>query len=444
MKGDLMKKQKGLDRRSFIKASALGLAGVTAGLSAKPSFADQGSEAEFPKIKEYRTLGRTGFKVSDIGIGTARVYPIPVMNAVLDAGVNYIDTADGYGRGTAEKNIGEAIKGRDRKSLFITTKIRMRGVNSKQQVVEKVQQCLQRLQTDYVDCLMVQGPPTVESLKDENFHQGMDQLKKEGKVRFVGVANHGSHFQNQGATMEEVLVGGVEDGRYDVLLLVYNFLQKEAGEQILEAAAKKDVATTIMKSDPLGMYFQMKERVEQMKKEGETVDERMQRYMTRMEETAKQAESFIQKNNLKNPSEIKAAALKFVLANPKVNTLNLAFNNFDAVQSYLKLSGSGLGKTEKNMLAAFEEGCGQLYCRHACGLCESSCPHHVPVNTIMRYNHYFDAHGSEKFAMEKYAKLETPKADSCRNCAGICEQSCPYGVPIQGLLNIAHAQLTLA
>ena len=88
--------------------------------------------------------------------------------------------------------------------------------------------------------------------------------------------------------------------------------------------------------------------------------QRMQRYMTRMEETAKQAESFIQKNNLKNPSEIKAAALKFVLA------------------------------------------------------------------------------------MEKYAKLETPKADSCRNCAGLCEQSCPYGVPIQGLLNIAHTQLTLA
>lgn len=439
-----MKKQKGLDRRSFIKASALGLAGVTAGLSAKPSFADQGSETEFPKIKEYRTLGRTGFKVSDIGIGTARVYPVPVMNAVLDAGVNYIDTADGYGRGAAEKNIGEAIKGRDRKSLFITTKIRMRGVSSKQQVTEKVQQCLQRLQTDYVDCLMAQGPPTVESLKDENFHQGMDQLKKEGKVRFVGVANHGSHFQGQGETMEEVLVGAVEDGRFDVLLLVYNFLQKEAGEQILEAAAKKDVATTIMKSDPLGMYFQMKERIERMKKEGETVDERTQRYMTRMEETAKQAESFIQKNNLKNPSEIKAAALKFVLANPKVNILNLAFNNFDDVQKYLKLSGSGLGKAEKNMLAAFKEGCGQLYCRHACGLCESSCPHHVPVNTIMRYNHYFDAHGSEKYAMEKYAKLETPKADSCRNCAGICEQSCPYGVPIQGLLNIAHTQLTLA
>lgn len=438
-----MKKQKGMDRRDFIKASALGLAGVTTGLTTKPSFAELAGETELPKIKGYRTLGRTGFKVSDIGIGTARVYPIPIMNAVLDAGVNYIDTAEGYGRGVAEKNIGEAIKGRDRKSLFITTKIRMRDVSSKDQIVEKFQQCLQRLQTDYVDCLMMSGPSTVQALKDENFHQGMDQLKKEGKVRFVGVASHGSRMQGQGESMETVLLGAVDDGRFDVLLLIYNFLQKEAGEKVLEAAAKKNIAATIMKSDPLGRYFQMKERVEQMKKEGQTIDERMQRNITRMEETAKKAESFIQKNNLKNPSEIKAAALKFVLNNPKVNTLNLAFNNFDDAQNYLKLSGSGLGKTEKNMLAAFEEGCGQLYCRHACGICESNCPHQVPVNTIMRYNHYFEANGSEKFAMEKYSKLKTPKADYCRNCAGLCEQSCPYGVPIQGLLNIAHAQLTL-
>jgi predicted aldo/keto reductase-like oxidoreductase len=442
-KGDEMKKQKGMDRRNFIKASTIGLAGVSTILSAKPVFAEQESEPPFPKIKEYRTLGRTGFKVSDIGIGTSRVYPIPIMTAVMDAGVNYIDTAEGYGRGAAEKNVGEAIKGQNRKSLFITTKIRMNDVSTKEQVVEKAEKCLQRLQTDYVDCMMIQSPPTVESLKDDNFHAGMDQLKKEGKVRFVGVAHHGSRFQSQEESMEKVLIGAVDDGRFDALLLVYNFLQKEAGEQVLEAAAKKHVATTIMKSDPLGRYFQMKERIEQMRKEGEPIDERMQSYMTRMEETAKKAESFLQENNLKNPTEIREAALKFVLDNPKVNTLNLAFSNFDDVHNLLKLSGSGLGKMDKNMLAAFEKMCGQLYCRHACGICEIHCPHKVPVNTIMRYNHYFEAHGSEKYAMEKYAKLETPKADNCRNCTGWCEQSCPHGVPIQGLLNLAHSQLTL-
>lgn len=426
-----------MERRNFFK---LGLGAI---LLAKPSFAEKGSETEIPKIRDYRALGRTGFKVSNIGIGTARGCPVPVMTAALDAGVNYIDTAEGYARGTAENNVGEAIKGRERKSLFITSKIQMSGISSKEEVVGKVQQCLQRLQTDYIDCLMMPGPPTVEALKDENFHQGMDLLKREGRVRFIGVSHHGSGPQTQGESMEKVLLGAVDDGRFDVLLLVYNFLQKEAGEQVLEAAANKNIAATIMKSDPLGRYFEMKERVEQMKKAGESIDERTQKSMAQMEETAKKAESFIQKNNLKNPSEIKAAALKFVLNNPHVSTLNLTFSNFDDVQNYLKLSGSGLGKTDKNMLAAFEKECGELYCRHACGICESNCPHHVPVNTIMRYSHYFEAHGSEKFAMEKYAKLDTPKADNCRNCAGWCAQACPYGVPIQGLLNMAHAQLTL-
>ncbi len=432
-----------MDRRSFIKTSSLSLAGIGAATAITPSFSEGGSETEIPKIKGYRTLGRTGYKVSDIGIGTARVYPVPVMNAVLDAGVNYIDASEGYGRGAAEKNIAEAIKGRDRKSLFITTKIQMRGVSSKEQVVEKVQQCLQRLQTDYADCLMIHGASSVESLKDENFHRGMDQLKKEGKVRFLGISNHGPRRPGQGDSMEEVHLGAIDDGRFDALLLVYNFLQKEAGEKVIEAAAKKNVAITIMKSDPLGRYFEMKERVEQMKKEGKALDERTQRSMARMEETAKKAESFLQENNLKNPSEAKAAALKFVLSNPKVSTLNLAFRNFDDVQNLLRVSGTGLEQKDKALLTVYEKGYAQLYCRHACGICESDCPHQVPVNTIMRYNHYFEAHGSEKFAMLKYAKLETPKADACRNCPGYCEQSCPYGVPIQGLLNIAHARLTL-
>lgn len=438
-----MKRQKGMDRRGFLKMSTLGMAGVGTILVPKPSFAGQDTGTEFPKVKGYRTLGRTGFKVSDIGIGTSSVYPAAIMGTVLDAGVNYIDTAEGYGRTAAEKSVGEAIKGRDRKSLFITTKVPMRDVTSKEQVAEKVAQCLQRLQTDYMDCLMIQGTPTVESLKDENFHQAVEQLKKEGKVRFIGAASHGSRGPGQGEPMETVLLGAIDDGRFDLLLFVYNFIQREAGEQVLEAAAKKNIATTIMKSNPLGRYFEMKERVEKMKKAGEPVDEKTQGSMTQMEETAKKAESFIQKNNLKDPGEIKAAALKFVLSNPQVHTLNLAFNNFDDIRNNLILSGSGLRRTDQSLLAAYKEECGELYCRHACGICEPSCPHHVPVNTIMRYSHYFEAQGSEKFAMEKYARLETPKADHCRNCAGFCQSACPYGVPIQGLLNIAHAQLTL-
>jgi len=439
----MMSKRKGLDRRDFIKASALGLAGVGTSLAAKPALAGQAGSGEAPKIKSYRTLGATGFKASDIGIGTSQTFPTPVISAALDAGVNYIDTAEGYGRGAAERSIGEAIKGRDRKSLFITTKVRTDGLAGTAEVAGKVQQCLERLQTDYVDCLMLQAPPTAESVKNEGYHQAILELKKQGKVRFSGISSHGNRMAGQGEPMENVLLAAVDDGRFDIVLVVYNFLQKEPGEKVLEAAAKKNLATTIMKSNPLGRYYDMKNRFEQMKKDGQPIDERMQKSMEQMEATAKQAETFIQKNGLKTPAEVKASALKFVLADPRVHTLTLAFNTFEDVQNSLALSGSGLNREEKGLLASFERECGSLYCRHACGVCESQCPSGVPVNAIMRYNHYFEAQGSEKFAMEKYAALETAKADACRTCAGFCETACPHGVSVRTLLCLAHAQLTL-
>jgi len=438
-----MSKRKGMDRRDFIKASAMGLAGVGTTLAATPARAGQAAPAGTAKIKSYRTLGRTGFKASEIGIGTSQTFPTPVISAALDAGVNYIDTAEGYGRGGAERSIGEAIKGRDRKSLFITTKIRTDGLADTAAVAGKLQECLERLQTDYVDCVMMPGPPTAESVKSEVYHKAIEELKKQGKVRFSGISSHGSRQPGQGEPMENVLLAAVDDGRFDVVLVVYNFLQKEPGEKVLEAAAKKNLGLTIMKSNPLGRYYDTKNRIEQMKKDGQPIDERMQKSMEQMEETAKQAEAFIQKNGLKTPAEVKAAALKFVLADPRVHTLNLAFNTFEDVQNFLALSGQGLGGKERVLLASYEKECGSLYCRHACGVCESDCPSGVPVNTIMRYNHYFEAQGNEKYAMEEYAALETAKADACRNCAGWCERACPYGVPVRTLLCMAHTQLTL-
>ncbi|NTV79943.1 MAG: hypothetical protein HGA24_00760, partial [Candidatus Aminicenantes bacterium] len=215
------------------------------------------------------------------------------------------------------------------------------------------------------------------------------------------------------------------------------------GDRVLEAASKKGLGVTIMKSNPLGRYYSTMERVEQLKKDGQPVDERLQKSMEQMADMAKQAESFIQKNGLKTAAEVKAAALKFVLADPRVHTLNLAFNTFDDVQNLLALSGQPLGGKDRVLLASYEKDCGSLYCRHACGLCEADCPNGVPVNTIMRYNHYFEAQGSEKYAMGEYAALETAKADACRTCEGPCERACPYGVPVRALLCMAHSQLTL-
>jgi ferredoxin len=114
------------------------------------------------------------------------------------------------------------------------------------------------------------------------------------------------------------------------------------------------------------------------------------------------------------------------------------------MEQFLKASGTTLSGNESKKLAAYAQGPGKFYCRHACGLCEASCPRDVPVNTIMRYNHYFEAQGLEKYAMSKYAELGAAKADLCEECRGGCESHCVYGVPIQGLLILAHRNLSLS
>jgi hypothetical protein len=97
------------------------------------------TSTESPKIKEYRTLGRTGFKVSDISIGTGGSFFDPsIINKLLDAGVNYIDTTESYGGGRAEKTVGEVLKKHDRKSIFITSKLGYPSKDTKDRQNEKM------------------------------------------------------------------------------------------------------------------------------------------------------------------------------------------------------------------------------------------------------------------------------------------------------------------
>ena len=119
-------------------------------------------------------------------------------------------------------------------------------------------------------------------------------------------------------------------------------------------------------------------------------------------------------------------------------------SNLEELEAFVNLSGTKLDSKGKSVHSDYESGLGQYYCRHACGQCEGSCPQGIPVNTIMRYFLYFAAQGREKFAMEKYYILSGNKADTCTNCGeSYCEKACPYGVPVQGLLVLAHQTLTL-
>jgi len=439
-----MNDKKVLGRRNFLRASALGILGAGTSLKSRPvntgkkNFPVQ--DNEFPKVVQYRTLGRTGFKVSDIGAGS--IQDKGVLGTALDAGVNYIDTAEQYPG--HHKVVAEAVKGRERKSLFITTKIEIKKDKSKQGFLQRARRCLEELDTEYVDCIMIHMAETVDTLNTPGFHEAMAELKAEGRVRFVGVSNHGSFwFRDPEETMEKVLLTAADDGRFDVFLMAYNFLKMDQSQRVLEVCSQKNIGTAIMKATPVAIYYSLKSSVEKMQKENKEVHPLYQDGLKRYKEKVDRADDFIKKHKLENPEEIKDAAIKFVLDNPNVSTVCCLAKTYDELERFISLSGMGLNMNDRAVLSKYEQGCGQLYCRHACGLCEPSCPSGVPVNTILRFNHYFNAQGREREAIQKYAAIPGANAEACKECSGICERACPYGVPVQGMLLAAHHNLSL-
>jgi predicted aldo/keto reductase-like oxidoreductase len=437
----------GLTRRGFIQSSlsvaaGLGLAGKTKLLGEMT----QETSVEKPKVKDYRTLGRTGFKASDIGFGAGNLTDPSILAASLDAGINYIDAAEHYVHGNSERTIGQVIKDRDRKKIFITGKLNFAlGRSTKEALIERTNKCLERLQTDYLDCLMIHMTPTIEQVTHEGYHEAIQELRTEGKVKYTGLSNHGIEYRWAGFIkdpMEKVMLAAADDGRFDVVLFTYNFIQKDQGNRILKACKEKNMGTTLMKTDPVRSYNDIERMYARMRERGR-VTEAGERIINDFRAKAEKAKEFAQKYGISGDKQVRGAAIKFCLNSPDVHSVCPTINTFEDLDFYLSLSGKKLEPIEKGMLADYKSLSGSFYCRHACGECEPRCPYDVPVNTIMRYHHYFMSQGREKHAMEKYAVLKRTNAEVCTDCEGHCEAACPFNVKIQGLLMAAHQTLSI-
>jgi aryl-alcohol dehydrogenase-like predicted oxidoreductase len=171
---------------------------------------------------EYRLLGRSGLKVSAISMGTMTIGrnksgPIGsvglkeakrLIDLCIDAGVNTIDTANVYTKGSSEEIIGEAVQGK-RDRLVIATKARFNmlglpntGGNSRINLIAECERSLKRLRTDYIDLYQVHqwdGETPVEETME-----ALDSLVKAGKVRYVGCSNFsGWHIMKSLAAAKE-------------------------------------------------------------------------------------------------------------------------------------------------------------------------------------------------------------------------------------------------
>lgn len=437
-----MKKNE-INRREFLTTSSLGIVGASAGLT-KTDYQMKYPEQELPKIKEYRVLGRTGFKVSDIGCGPVMINNENLLKTILESGVNIIETAEFYGNGNNEMLVGRAVKDFKRETLFINSKLMIKSEDTKETIINRVRKCLERLNTSYLDGLMLWNPGKIEELKNPAFHDAFQALKDEGRVKHCGVSCHGSEYPtNARDNMEKIIIEAIEDGRYDLVLFVYNYVQRDMGENILKASENRNIGTILMKTDPFGKrYLDLISQVKTLNSENKPIPENLKFRYDAVLEKQKLGEEFLNSHNLNNISKT-SASVRFALDNPAVSSVIITFGSFEDIQEYVSLSGSKL--TQKNIsdIQFLKNYYGHLYCRHACGICQSSCPYGVPVNKIMRYNRYFSSN-RQKEAIQKYYDIDGIRAEQCRNCAGLCESACPYGVSIHALMTVAYNNLDIS
>jgi predicted aldo/keto reductase-like oxidoreductase len=450
-----------ISRRNFVKVGSAALAGGAALGGAIPAAADT-RPSLFPtprqeaRVQSHRTLGRTGWQVSDIGMGSVPLRDSTVVRYAYDKGVNYFDTAEGYGNGAAERAIGEAMPHMQRDNIFIATKGRVRDSDIAETIVDRVRQSLERLQTDYVDSYSIHLCPTVEMLSTPGYHAAMDQLKAEGRVRFTGVSYHGPGG-SQGESMADVLSAAAEDGRFDAMLLVYNFLNHEEGDRIIAACKANNVGTTAMKTspgalrheplDPDNLTERQQRYLDRLMNRGrsrESALERLEAQAQRQKDIYERTRPFVEQYGLTTEEQLRLGSIHWVLQNPDMHTACIAFTNFDLVDKVIPLSGTELSSAESLMLQECRLALNSQYCRHGCAECKASCPHDVPVSTIMRYAYYYEGQGYEKYAMTQYAGLEGNDASACRDCVGDCSGACPYGVDILPNMLQVHDLLTLA
>ncbi len=435
-----MNKQAG--RRNFLKKSVLGLAGT--GMVVNHGRINPKDE-EKPVIKRYRTLGRTGFRVSDFGSGSPSSEG--VLRALLDAGVNVIDTGEAYGNGNNEKLIARVLKDYDRSKIFINSKLLPEegAFPSKEEVIKRTLASLERLETDYVDCMMIHSAESSKIMKDEAFHEGMKQMIKEGKVRSVGVSCHGNnHLVNPDESLDTILMAAVEDGRFDVIQLAYNFFNRDKAEKVLNACEQKNMGTQIIKSNPIQLFMMLDERINQTRAEGKEPNEYTLQFYEKFKAMTEEGKKFFADYGLETERELMDAAMKFVLCNDKAHTVLWAFNNFGDVEDMLSMSGEGSGQGELGMLETYNKAFGRLNCRIGCNDCEAACPNGVAVNYIMRYNYYYTRKGRQREAIEKFAALPGNKpAEACMDCPGYCESACRYGVSTRAVLAAAENNLRI-
>lgn len=313
---------------------------------------------------DYRTLGRTGLKVSPICLGTMQfgwtsdeAAAQRVMSRAVDLGCNFIDTADVYSKwaednpgGVAEEMIGNWLKASDvrREDVIIATKVRGamsqdpndQGL-SRHHIMNAVENSLRRLQTDYVD--LYQTHWYDENTPVEVTLRAFDDLVRQGKVRYIGCSNHPAWRLTKALWASDVN-GFV---RYETLQPHYSLVHRAEFENELQPLCLDQDIGVIPYSPLAGGFLTGKYRRDQALPDSDRASGIKQNYMN---DRGFSAVEKLEEIGARREASVAQTAIAWVLANPAVTSAIIGANSVEQLEDTVKGAGIELSEEEKEAL----------------------------------------------------------------------------------------------
>ena len=328
---------------------------------------------------EYRILGKTGLKVSRMGFGGIPIQRIDaegtkkLMKALMDAGVNYIDTARGYT--VSEEFLGFALEG-IREHFVLATKSMARTAEA---MAADIDVSLKNLRTDYIDLYQVHNPNLAQleqGCAPGGALEALEAAKAAGKIGHIGVTAHS----------KEVFERALELPWVETVMFPYNIVETQ-GEKLIRACQEKNVGFIDMK--PLA---------------GGAIEDA-------------------------------TLALRFICANEDVDVLIPGRAEISELSQNLAAceDTSPLCAEEKAKIMQIRQELGTNFCRR-CNYCQP-CAAGINISGVFLFEGYLSRYGLAEWAKGRSATLPVP-ASACIGC-GACEARCPYHLPIRKMLKNA-------
>lgn len=364
----------------------------------------------------YRTLGRTGLKVSQLGFGCMRLPMVgegekaridrelstPMLLRAVELGVTYFDTAIGYCNSDSQRALGEAVKG-IREKLVISTKNHYYGESEKEWWTN-LENSLERLQTSYIDIYNHHGIgwKSYCDCVEPRLSKWMRKAKDQGLIRHICSSFHDNC---------EAMIKIVDTGYVDVMTVQYNMLDRGL-EAAIAHAHEKGVGVVVM--GPVG---------------GGRLG----------------ASSEVLASLIPNINHVPELALRFVLANENVSVALSGMSTMQHVEENAKIASDDVALTAEHRkqieghLDRLREMAG-LYCT-GCNYCKP-CPNKVDIPGVFTRYNMGRVYGLWEHARQSYAGLmrKNESAEVCVQC-GECEPKCPQHIEIRRQLEEAHAAL---